>query len=71
MGRTFFNNVLNRPAQINEDATACLSRVPTNHERGFSPPAAEVDNVINNKPPAKLQALAPSQKRCTSQVATP
>ncbi|CAI9719175.1 Hypothetical predicted protein [Octopus vulgaris] len=41
-----FNIVLNRPAQINEEAIARLPQVPTNHELAVPPAVEEVSRAI-------------------------
>ncbi|CAI9735242.1 Hypothetical predicted protein [Octopus vulgaris] len=45
-----FNIVLNRPAQINEEAIARLPQVPTNHELAV-PPAVEEKGYLRPHPP--------------------
>ena len=66
-----FNNVLNRLAKISEEAIACLAQVPTNQELDIPPTAEEVCKASKQMSTGKLQALTPSQPRCTSQAAPP
>jgi len=66
-----FDNMLNRPAAINDKAIARLPQLATNQELDIPPSSKEVSKAIKQMPVEKLLVLMPFMLRCSSPVVQP